>query len=157
MEKPEQKTPQTSYKLNFELVPDSCWYSNLRTLLKPSMWDVIRRKAYAESGGKCVICGAKPKRLEAHEQWEYDEINKIQRLNRVIALCHSCHQVIHIGYAQLNGKEEIAAKHFMRVNKCSYVEYRRALGKANEDHARRNKIDEWQLDIRWLEKFLSED
>ena len=32
-------------KLNFELVPDSCWYSNLRSILSPAQWDVVRREA----------------------------------------------------------------------------------------------------------------
>ena len=152
----EKKTEGVEYKLNFELVPDSCWYSNLRTLLKPSAWDLIRRKAYAQNGGKCAFCGAKPKRLEAHEQWEYDEDNKIQRLKRVVALCHACHQVVHIGYAQMKGDEEAACRHFMKVNGCSYADYRKALGKANEDHARRNRVDEWTLDINWLEGFLKD-
>lgn len=143
-------------KLNFEPVPDSCWYSNLRTLLPPNVWNVIRKKAYAKNGGYCAICGAKPQRLEAHEQWEYDEENKIQRLKRVIAICHSCHQVIHIGRTQLMGGEDSAIKHFMKVNGCSYVEYRKALGKANEDHARRNLVDEWMLDVSWLDSFIKD-
>ena len=142
------------YKLNFELVPDSCWYSNLRSLLKPSAWDIIRKKVYAKSGGFCEICGAKPKRLEAHEQWEYDEKNKIQRLKRIVALCPMCHATVHIGLSTLRGKEELCAAHFMNVNECTYAEYRKALGKANEDHQRRNKIDEWQLDLKWLETLL---
>ncbi len=142
------------YKLNFELVPDSCWYSNLRTLLKPSAWDVIRKSVYAASGGRCSICGALLKRKEAHEQWEYDEENKIQRLKRVIAVCPLCHMTIHIGLTQLRGKEDIVSAHFMKVNGCSYAEYRKALGKANEDHLRRNKISEWQLDLKWLETLL---
>ena len=142
------------YKLNFELVPDSCWYSNLRTLLSPAAWDIIRKKAYANAGGKCEICGCKPSRLEAHEQWEYDEKNKIQKLRRVVAVCHACHQVIHIGRTQLMGQEETACRHFMKVNNCSYSDYRKALGRANEDHARRNRVDEWQLDLTWLEGFL---
>ena len=151
MEKDEKAV---GYKLNFELVPDSCWYSNLRTLLRPSAWDVLRKKAYAKNGGKCAICGAKPKRLEAHEQWIYDEENAIQRLGNIIAVCHSCHQVIHIGYTQLKGEEERAIKHFMKVNGCTYAEYRKALGKANEDHARRNRVPEWKLDLTYLEEFL---
>ena len=142
------------YKLNFELVPDSCWYSNLRTLLKPSAWDMIRRRAYAKNGGKCAICGAKPKRLEAHEQWEYDEEQCVQRLKNVVALCHACHTTVHIGYAQLRGEEELASNQFMKVNGCTYAEYRKALGKANEDHSRRNRVAEWQLDLTFLEEFL---
>lgn len=142
------------YRLNFELVPDCLWQSNLRHLLRPSAWDIIRKKAYAEAGGRCAICGAAVKRLEAHEQWSYDEANAVQKLERIIAVCHSCHGVIHIGYTQLKGDEDKAIKHFMKVNGCTYADYRRALGKANEDHARRNQIAEWKLDLTYLEEFL---
>ena len=60
-------------KLEFELVPEGCWYSNLRSLLKPREWDMVRKDAYARAGGRCMICGRKTQRLEAHERWEYDE------------------------------------------------------------------------------------
>ncbi len=137
-------------KLNFELVPDSCWYSNLRSILTPAQWDYIRKRAYAQANGKCAICGAPTRYLEAHEQWEYDEDKKIQKLARVIAVCKNCHEVIHIGRTQLTGREREASEHFMRVNACSYSEYRAALGKANETHRRRNQIGEWALDLTWL-------
>lgn len=139
-------------KLNFELVPDSCWYSNLRSILSPKMWDIVRKDAYARAGGKCMICGAAG-RLEAHEQWEYDEEKKIQKLKTVIAVCKSCHEVIHIGRTSLLGGEERAAAHFMKVNGVSYAEYRAELGKANLEHARRNKVSEWALDLGYLKKF----
>lgn len=140
-------------KLDFELVPDSCWYSNLRSILSPAQWDVVRREAYSRAGGRCMICGAPTKRLEAHERWEYDEENRVQRLADVVAVCKSCHEVIHIGRTQLTGGEERACAHFMKVNGCSYAEYRKALGKANEDHRRRNLVPEWKLDLRYLSKF----
>ena len=69
-------------KLDFELVPDSCWYSNLRSILSPEQWDVVRREAYARAGGKCSICGGQSPRLEAHEQWEYDEKTATQKLKK---------------------------------------------------------------------------
>ena len=141
-------------KLNFELVPDSCWYSNLRSILSPAQWDIVRRDAYARAGGKCMICGAQTRRLEAHERWEYDEENAVQRLVDVIAVCRSCHEVIHIGRTSLLGGEERAAEHFMKVNGCSYAEYRRALGEANTAHRRRNLVPEWKLDLSYLKKFL---
>lgn len=141
-------------KLNFELVPDSCWYSNLRSVLPPGGWDIVRKKAYARAGGKCMICGALTARLEAHEQWSYDEKNAVQKLENVIAVCHACHEVIHIGRTQLMGREKEASEHFMKVNNCTYAEYRRALGEANEAHRRRNKIPEWKLDISKLRDFL---
>lgn len=143
----------SDYKLNFELVPDGCWYSNLRSVLKPKAWDILRKDAYERACGKCMICARKATRLEAHERWSYDEENKVQKLEEIIAVCHSCHSVIHIGRTQLLGDEEKAIAHFCKVNECSYADYIKALGKANEDHIRRNKIDEWGLDLSWLNRY----
>lgn len=142
------------YKLNFELVPDGCWYSNLRTMLKPSVWDIIRHDAYRRANGRCMICNRSARRLEAHERWAYDEENQTQILTDVVALCHSCHAVIHIGRTQLMGKEEEAAAWFMKVNNCSYAEYRQALGQANQEHVRRNRISEWKVDISWINRYF---
>lgn len=140
-------------KLDFELVPDSCWYSNLRTLLKPKMWDVIRKEAYFRAEGKCMICGRKVNRLEAHERWSYNLETKVQKLEEVIAVCHSCHSVIHIGRTQLLGDEDKAIAHFQRVNKASYADYIKALKRANELHQLRNMVDEWSLDLGYLKRY----
>lgn len=143
-------------KLDFELVPDSCWYSNLRSILSPVQWDAVRRDAYSRANGRCMICGVPAKRLEAHERWEYDEKNCVQKLGDVVAICKSCHEVIHIGRTQLTGGEERACAHFMKVNGCSYSDYRRALGAANEAHRRRNAVPEWRLDVIWLGRFVNQ-
>ena len=141
------------YKLNFELVPDACWNSNLRSVLRPKDWDTVRQDAYARANGKCMICNRSVKRLEAHEVWEYDEKGGIQKLSDVIAVCHNCHSVIHIGRTQLLGDEEKAARWFMYVNKCTYTDYIHALNEANLIHIRRNLVPEWQLDVSWLSRF----
>lgn len=141
------------YKLNFELVPDGCWYSNLRSELPKKLWDIVRKDAYAWANGKCMICGRPAKRLEAHERWSYDEKTATQKLEDVIAVCHTCHSVIHIGRTQLTGEEDKAIEQFMRVNKCSYADYRKALGEANARHRKLNEIPAWNLDISWLERF----
>lgn len=140
-------------KLEFEMVPDGCWYSNLRSVLSKAQWDFVRKEAYARANGKCMICGAACSRLEAHERWSYNEELAIQKLEDVLAVCPKCHAVIHIGRTQLKGDEKAACEHFMRVNGVSYAEYRRALGAANTAHIRRNKIPEWALDLTWLKRF----
>lgn len=140
-------------KLNFELVPDSCWYSNLRSALPKEAWDSIRKKAYARANGRCMICGAPSTRLEAHEQWEYDDERGVQKLKNIIAVCRPCHEVIHIGRTQLMGREKEASEHYMKVNGATYAEYRRALGEANTIHSVRSRR-EWQLDITSLKDFL---
>ena len=145
------------YKLNFELVPDGCWYSNLRTILSKKQWDFLRAEAKERAGGKCMICGRPVKRLEAHERWSYNEQTATQKLEDIISVCHDCHSVIHIGRTQLKGDIIRAEKHFLKVNKCTYSDYIRALGKANEEHVRRNKISEWKLDLSYLKRYVKED
>ncbi len=141
-------------KLNFELVPDGCWYSNLRSILSKEQWDFIKKDAKERSRGRCAICGKKSTRLDAHERWSYDEQNVVQKLEDVICVCKDCHSVLHIGFTQLKGDEQKAENHFMKVNGCSYAEYRKALGLANEIHKRRNNISEWKLDLSYLKKYI---
>lgn len=144
------------YKLKFELVPDGCWYSNLRTLLSKKQWDFLREDAKKRSSFKCAICGRQAKRLEAHEVWSYDICNAVQKLEDIISVCRDCHSVIHIGRTQLKGDALRAEKHFMKVNNCSYSEYIYLLGKANEEHRKRNEISEWKLDLSWLERYVND-
>lgn len=141
-------------KLNFELVPDGCWASNLRSVLSKQQWDFVRKDAYSRAGGRCMICGAVG-RLEAHERWDYIITGNVgvQKLVDVIAVCRNCHEVIHIGRTQLLGDEDKAIAHFNKVNGTKYADYINALGKANELHKERNKVYEWGLDISWLKRF----
>jgi hypothetical protein len=141
-------------KLNFELVPDGCWYSNLRSILSPKDWNMIKKDAKVRSGGECTICGKKTDKLDAHEVWSYDIEKGIQKLENVISVCKDCHSVIHIGYTQLKGNIERAEQHYLKVNNCTYSEYRQDLNKANLLHKERNKVSEWKLDLTWLKRYL---
>ena len=118
-------------------VPDSCWYSNLRSALPKKIWDILRHDAYDRAGGKCMICGRKTTRLEAHEDWSYDEKNCVQKLDNILALCHDCHAVIHIGRTQLYGDEDRAIAHFCK-----------------EYHKRLNRVPEWKLDVDFITDVL---
>lgn len=144
-------------KLEFEMVPDSCWYSNLRSILSKKQWDYIKADAKRRANGKCMICGKKTDRLEAHEKWSYNEKTQTQKLEDIVAVCSDCHSVIHIGRTQLKGNEERAEEHYMKVNNCSYAEYRKNLGKANELHRRLNLVPEWKLDLTYLKRYIDED
>ena len=139
------------YKLTFEMVPEECWYSNLRSILKPKDWDVVRRDAYARANGRCMICKRYAKRLEAHEKWSYDEARALQKLEDVVALCHACHEVKHISRTQLMGRGMDAMEHFQKVNDCSQMEFHLALQEANEEYFKRNRVEGWVTDISWLE------
>lgn len=143
------------YKLNFEMVPDSCWYDNLRSILSPAQWDFLRKDAYARANGKCMICGKNAARLDAHERWSYDEEAQVQKLEDIVAVCKKCHAVIHIGRTQLKGNEREAEEHFMKVNGCNYAEFKKALGEATAAHRRRNLIHEWKLDLSYLKRYIN--
>ena len=137
------------WKLTFEMVPEECWYSNLRSILKAKDWDIVRRDAYKRAGYRCRICGERG-RMEAHEKWSYDEENALQKLEDVLALCHACHEVKHIERAYLVGRGADAMEQFMKVNACTQTDFHEELARVNEEHRRRNKIEEWTTDISWL-------
>lgn len=142
------------YKLTFEMVPEACWYTNLRSVLPPASWDKIRRAAYARANGRCTCCGRKVSRLEAHERWSYDEKRALQKLETVVALCRNCHEVVHISRTQLIGRGGEAMEWFMKVNGCSQMDFHAELDRANKEYFRRNKIENWTTDISWLKENL---
>ncbi len=116
------------YKLTIELVPEPVWFKSLRDAMERRNWDTIRFKAYADYNHKCGICECHPSRLECHEIWEYDDINHIQSLKGFIALCVMCHNLKHLGLAQIKADEgrlnyDDIVNHFIAVNGCSYDDF----------------------------------
>ncbi|MBQ9485286.1 MAG: HNH endonuclease [Clostridia bacterium] len=144
-------------KLKIELVPDGCWGSNLRAILSKRQWDFLRNDAKSRSGGKCAICGKRTSYLDAHERWEYDAKNGVQKLIDIIAVCKDCHSVIHIGRTSLKGDFERAENHYMKVNGATYAEFRAALKKANEIHVELNKVSEWKTDLTYLKRYIDDE
>lgn len=143
-------------KLEIEIMPTGAWNNNLRTALSKKAWDFIRKDAYERAHNKCSICGRPSTRLEAHERWSFDKERGVQKLEDVLAVCHACHSVIHIGRTQLLGFEDSAIKHFKRVNGCDYQGYIQALKKANEKSIELSTVGEWSLDLTWLGRFIEE-
>lgn len=143
-----------NFKLNFEIVPTGAWNNNLRTALSKKAWDFIRKDAYDRANGHCMICNRPATRLEAHEKWEYNKETATQKLVDVVAICHACHSVIHIGRTQVLGFEDEAIKHFRRVNKCDYQGYIKALSDATAKSVELSTVSDWALDLSWLSRFL---
>ncbi|KKQ37909.1 MAG: hypothetical protein US53_C0006G0003 [Candidatus Woesebacteria bacterium GW2011_GWA1_37_7] len=143
-------------KLTIELVPSSSWNQNLRSLLKPQMWERLRKEIYKKFNYKCAICRSGGK-LHAHEVWEYDDENHIQKLVDIIALCSKCHAVKHVGLAGIQASEgklnfENLVKHFMKVNNCDRVTFEKHRDKAFNKFEERSRYD-WSLDISSLKRF----
>jgi len=103
-----------------DLVPESCWFTNVRSCVSPGDWEKIRRRVYSRANNRCECCGAErsPEKkiwIEAHERWAYDETTRVQKLMRLVALCSPCHLVTHFGFAQMQGLENAAYQHLRKV------------------------------------------
>jgi hypothetical protein len=144
--------------LELELVPSTSWGDNLRSRLSRSEWDIVRRKTYRDANFICEICGGVGTRhpVEAHERWEYDDVNHVQTLVGMIALCPTCHQAKHIGrtlsVADEATQDRVLA-HIMRVNHWTHTLLLIEIERAFAQHAERSQ-HQWTLDISWIEHVI---
>lgn len=142
-------------RLTIELVPKTCWYSNVRSNVPKQHWDVIRRKSYQDADYRCEVCFGVGSRhpVECHEVWKYDDENHVQSLERMISLCPSCHEVKHIGRAKAYGGYARAHQHLVYVNGWDdnqagiYVVQQFIVWHRRSQH-------QWKLDLRGLEKYI---
>ena len=141
-------------KLTIELVPRTCWYSNVRSSVSVKQRDTIRRKCYESAGNRCEICNGvgKAHHVECHEIWEYNDTTHTQTLKGLIALCPTCHKVKHAGLAQLNGQMRLVEKQLMKVNAITENEAILTLNAAFNVWDRRSQYD-WKLDISYLDTY----
>ena len=93
-----------------------------RVVLGKAWWDRERQKAYANAGFCCEACGVHKRDakhhqwLEAHEYYDYDYAKGLLKLNRLVALCHSCHNFIHSGRLEmLLMREEISEEKYRDI------------------------------------------
>ncbi|MBB0229314.1 DNA primase [Streptomyces calidiresistens] len=134
-----------------DLVPSTCWFTNVRSCVAPRDWERLRRMITRRAGMRCEICGAVEDRdarrwLEAHERWVYDHPARRQTLKRLICLCTDCHTVTHFGYAQVRGLEERALAHLTRVTGMDRMTAREHVAAAFEVWEARSRVT-WTLDL----------
>jgi hypothetical protein len=130
-------------KLEIELVPSSCWRSNMRNAMTKKQWDTLRKSVYEQYNHRCALCNAEGM-LHCHEIWHYDDEEHIQTLKGFIALCTMCHHVKHIGHARVladKGQLDINSviEHYCKVNECSKKDFDVHEAKALKQLKKRNK------------------
>ncbi len=137
-----------------DLIPRSCWFSNVRTCVRRQDWDVIRQQVYGRAGHRCECCGvaenaaAPATSMEAHERWSYTSQGgaNVQKLERLVCLCHACHEATHMGLARVKGRESEAVRHLMQVRGWTYEQAHSHISAAFQLWRGRNG-SAWDLDL----------
>lgn len=139
------------FPLEIEMVPRTCFFSNLRSNLSKKDWEKLRQWRIHEAGGRCEICGSQNggRSLECHEIWVYDEVTYTQKLDGLVALCRECHRAKHMALAREMGWEDLARRHIMRINLWTPSQVDAYIREAFELFEYRSQF-EWKLDIQWL-------
>jgi hypothetical protein len=141
-------------ELFVDLIPSTCWFTNVRYCIHPRDWDRVRNFVYERVNYTCECCGIHTKthniQLDAHERWLYDNATHTQKLIRLVALCYDCHQTTHIGLAGIKGKRYEAMKHLQTIRKFTEEECSKHVEEAYEIWRDRCKF-EWILDISLIE------
>ena len=142
-------------KLKIELIPKTCFFSNVRTLLPKKWWDILRKESYKKANHVCEICGDSGTNqgykhsVECHEIWDYDDKLKIQKLLGLISLCPRCHQVKHFGRTSAVGLQAVAFKHMENVNEWNHRDCVKHLSETMLEWTERSKY-KWRLDVQIL-------
>jgi hypothetical protein len=90
--------------------------------------------------------------VECHEVWAYDDVDHVQSLVRVIAICPRCHLVKHIGHAQIEGKLDEAVAHMRKVNGWTSDQAKTHIREAFNKWQERSKYP-WTLILDVLEVY----
>jgi len=137
-----------------DLIPASCWFTNVRSCVSARDWDRLRTLVYGRAGNRCEACGAGVNRerqvwLEAHERWDYHHTSRTQRLRRLVCLCTRCHQATHFGYAEVTGRAEQALAQLCAVNHWTRRDAEAHIAAAASMWRLRSETD-WSLDLSIL-------
>lgn len=94
-------------------IPKPLHEVNPRNIMGQAKWDEIRKEAYASTNYHCIACGVHKSEakghqwLEAHEFYNIDYHAGRVEIDRIIPLCHYCHNFIHSGrLSMILGKEK---------------------------------------------------
>ncbi len=140
--------------LTIELIPRTSWFRNVRASIPRAEWDRVRQIVYRRASHVCEICGGRGERwpVECHEVFAYNDALRTQTLVRLLALCPACHEVKHLGLAEMRGQREAALAHLARVNGWSRADAELyAEGSFELWHQRSGH--QWSLDLSYLEQF----
>ncbi len=157
-------------RLSVQLIPPSAWQRNIRAIVASETWEELRwrfgARRYAPfSVGleanrrpvpdrlQCAYCKTEHEELHLHEEWEFDDERRIQRLVGFVPVCPQCHLAAHMGYANAMGRGDEAMIHLAKVNHWALSQ-----AKAHCNHAFKQWgpriLSSYSLDVNYLLKYL---
>ena len=145
-------------RLKIELVPETAWWSNVRSNVSRAEWELCKRYAKAKTNAVCIICGDSGLNqgwryaVEAHEIWDYDDDDQVQTLVDIDPLCPRCHQCKHLGRSRstMDLREWTQLiEHFQKVNDYTDWDTERAIVLAFKQHHDRGTMP-WTLEVGFL-------
>ncbi len=142
-------------RLHVEMVPYTCWFSNVRDHATATQWSTIKEWCYKRAGYRCEVCDetglhqGRKHNVEAHEIWDYNDETLTQTLIGLIALCPACHNVKHYGRSIHIGTDKSARMKLKEVNRWSAVEVVAHCNEAIRNWQRRS-LSHWTLNMDYL-------
>lgn len=143
----------TNPRLTAELVPSTCWFTNVRSEITEASWEWLKKVVFKRAKYRCEVCGGQGPKwpVECHELWAFDDVKKTQTLWKFVALCPNCHMCKHFGLAGIRGQEDDVIAHFMKVNGWSATKTRNYLEAQFEQYQERS-LYQWTLDIERMKQ-----
>lgn len=137
--------------LRVELVPSTCWLSNVRSYMTRHYWAKLAAEVAEDGKHLCEVCGGRGRQhaVECHEVWLYDDVRRVQMLLRLQALCPLCHKVKHLGHTIAIGREEMAMHWLGKVNRWESTQTASYVDAVFAQWAARSRF-EWTLDLTVL-------
>lgn len=160
------------YAPHIQLVPLPLWERNMRAVLPKSQWSKLRKAVLERHGLRCMTCGKgeESRKLQAHEEWLYDESTEpaTARLVTILLLCWHCHAVEHWGVTKnLVAQGHLTDRaltdtieHFCRLNRVGVDDFIAHENQATELWQERSRR-EWRVDygpfLEWMAGAYSRD
>jgi len=138
-----------SNELYVDLVPKECWFTNARFCIDACDWDRVFDHVTSRVSYTCECCEVDMKdnwsEMKINARWSFDEVTKIQKLMRLVAVCNKCHKST---YMSKKDKVESSA-HLSTVRGFSAIETTKHIQEAFAMWGKRNCI-KWTLDTTLL-------
>ena len=152
---PDHKPPY----LAINMIPNASHGLNLhKAFLPKSQWDKLRHTVYRNAGNRCEICGSKGSRsIECNEHWVFEGLDsddkcKIQRLERLEALCFECHTCVHMGRTIRAGDSPRAINHLREINDWDAVTCEEHDREARREWESRDRY-KWDFDLSLIKAY----